>query len=64
MSDPFELLFVAETLPVLTMSTGLSIYDFDFRSFFPCRALQECPESLRAVARIGAFGDYQRLNES
>ena len=60
MNDHSELLFVAETLPVLKAQTGLSIYDFDFRSYFPCRALQECPESLRAIARIGAFGDYER----
>jgi hypothetical protein len=55
-----EFLLVDETLPALVARTGLPAYDFDFRTFFPCRPARACPAGAAAVARVGAFENYEQ----
>jgi hypothetical protein len=58
-------LFVLDgVLPVLTEPTGLAIYDFDFRSFFPCRHPFGFDAVENVVARVGAFDDYEARFEA
>src|SRR5262249_27204366 len=40
--------------------TGLSVYDFPFDTFLACRRPFQRPARIEAVARIGAFADYER----
>jgi len=51
-------LLIDQTLWVLSSRTGISIYDFDFEAFLPCSHPWRRPESIQAIARIGAFEDY------
>ncbi len=48
---------------MLTKPTGISIYDFDFKSFFECRHHWRLPTPLIAIARIGAIDQYAELHE-
>jgi hypothetical protein len=59
-----ELLLVENAVWVVTAPTGIAIYDFDFNTFLPCRHPWQRPERITAVARIGAFEEYdQRYQE-
>ena len=53
-----DLLHIDDTLWVLTAPTGVSVYDFAFDRFLPCRRPWERPATVEAVARTGAFEDY------
>ena len=46
---------------MITEPVGVPVYDFDFRRFFDCRTPYEAPPRLPAVARIGAFADYNEF---
>lgn len=60
MLDPQrQLLLVDDTLWVLSSRIGVSVYDFNFESFFPCRHPWTLPDTIQAVARVGAFEDYE-----
>ena len=59
MTQPSELLFLESMLYVLSAPTGIPIYDFNFRAFFPCRTPWQRKGEVAAVARIGAFDDYE-----
>lgn len=48
---------------IASQPTGLPIYDFDFRSSFPCRSPWSRPAELPLVCRIGAFDDYSKSFE-
>lgn len=61
---PADLFVVDGVLPILTEKTGLSVYDFDFRSFFPCRHPFGVDSVEGVVARIGAFDDYEARFEA
>ncbi len=54
-----ELLLLDDTLWILGTSTGIGVYDFNFRSFFPCKAAWDREKEITAVGRIGAFEDYE-----
>ena len=56
-----ELVLVDETLWVWNQSTGIPIYDYDFRSSFPCRVPWDRPDEVTAIGRVGAFGDYDNI---
>lgn len=53
-----ELLLVDDTIWVHCQPTGIRIYDFDFRSCFPCRQPWERSKEVSVVSRCGAFDDY------
>ncbi|MEZ6138954.1 MAG: hypothetical protein R3B84_00140 [Zavarzinella sp.] len=53
----FERFLLEDRIAVLASSTGIGIYDFDFRAFFRCRGLWEATEQ-PFIARIGAFENY------
>lgn len=52
---------IRDKLWVVTAPVGVAVYDFDFRSYFDCRTPFDPPISLPAVARVGAFDDYEKL---
>jgi hypothetical protein len=56
--DHANLVFVEDTLWIITHPTGMPAYDFAFEDFFPCRHPYQKPESVTAVARMGAASDY------
>jgi len=59
MSQNQELIQLDNTLWILTGATGIPIYDFNFRSAFPCRQREwGNTDVVTAVGRIGAFDDY------
>lgn len=50
--------FILEnTLPIMTRSVGVRVYDYDFRNFFRVRSVFSTPTQ-PVLARIGAFSDY------
>lgn len=53
-----DLLLVEDMLWMLVAPTGQGIYDFPFDRFFACRHPYQLPERLVAVARAGAWNDY------
>jgi hypothetical protein len=59
-----ELLHVEESLWVLTRPTGVAVYDFDFGRYFACRHPWQRPKPITAVARSGAFEDYETTYRS
>ena len=54
-----NLLLVDGTLWVLTARIGLPVFDFDFEAFLPCSHPWKLPLGISAVARVGAFEDYE-----
>lgn len=58
-----EILEVEEKIWLLVRQTGISIYDFDFRSWFHARSPYRPPEHINAVARVGAVADYPEFHE-
>lgn len=54
--DDFFLL--QETIPIMSKTIGVRVYDFTFRHYFPTQSLHYLP-SQPVVARIGAFPDYR-----
>ncbi|WNG17504.1 ATP-grasp domain-containing protein [Cystobacter fuscus] len=53
-----DLLLLEDTLWLLVTPTGQGIYDFPFDRLFACRRPYQLPERLVAVARAGAWSDY------
>jgi hypothetical protein len=58
-NDGWNLLLLDDKLWVLNAPTGVPIYDFDFRAFFPCTTPWQRTKEVLAVGRIGAFADYE-----
>jgi hypothetical protein len=46
---------------MLTKPIGVANYDFNFQQFFECQHPYQLPESLSAVARIGAIDNYDEF---
>jgi hypothetical protein len=61
---PADLFVVDGVLPIMTEPTGLSVYDFDVRSFFPCKHPFGADSVAGVVARLGAFDDYEAQFET
>lgn len=59
-----DLSLVDDAVWVLQAPTGISIYDFDFRAYFPCRGLRLGEKEVCAIGRIGAASDYQATYDS
>lgn len=59
MANQHNLLLADGTLWVLVSRTGLPIYDFDFETFMPCSHPWKLPAEISAIARVGAFEDYE-----
>lgn len=57
----FKVFQMKDILWMLTKSTGIGIYDFDFERFFECRHHWKLPTRLTATARIGAIHNYAEL---
>jgi hypothetical protein len=57
---PDELIHVEGSLWVLTATTGLSVFDFDFGLNFRCSHPWQRPDKIGAVARVGVYEDYDR----
>lgn len=55
-----DLIQVENTLWVLTMAMGLSVFDFDFPHHFNCRRPWHRPPKVTAIARAGAYADYEQ----
>ncbi|MEW6307282.1 MAG: ATP-grasp domain-containing protein [Verrucomicrobiota bacterium] len=53
-----DLLLLENVLWVAVQPTEFPGYDFRFSDFFECRRPSNRPERVRAVARMGATGDY------
>ena len=58
MSQHGELHLVANVLHVLVLQTGIRIYDFDFRTYFPCQSPERTSPDKKVIARLGAIEDY------
>lgn len=61
--EKFNIFQLENTLWMLTKPVEVAVYDFDFKRFFDCRHVYELPDSVNAVARIGAWHDYANLYE-
>jgi hypothetical protein len=59
MNGENDVILVENILCVLHRRTGISIYDFDFRAYFPSRTLPEGRIEVPVIARMGAFDDYE-----
>ncbi|MFH1300939.1 MAG: ATP-grasp domain-containing protein [Planctomycetota bacterium] len=59
MNQHRDLIQLDNTVWVLSAATGILIYDFDFRSAFPCRQREwGNSDEVTVVGRMGAFSDY------
>lgn len=63
LEEKFNIFHLENQIWLLTKPTGLSVYDFNFEQFFECRHVYQLPETLTAVARIGASENYAELYE-
>lgn len=59
---PKDQFVLRDCLWLISESTGFSVYDFDFRTYFDCRTPYEVRD-LPAVARVGAFADYASFHQ-
>ena len=59
-----DLFVIDGVLPVLAEATGISVYDFNFRSFLPCKHPFGVDTVEGVVARVGAFDDYEARYEA
>jgi hypothetical protein len=59
-----DLLQVEDAFWALTAPTDNSNYDFRFDEFFHCRRSWRPPENVTAVARLGAFPNYEVIYQS
>jgi ATP-grasp domain, R2K clade family 3 len=63
-TEQLDVLHLEELLWLVTSPVGLNHYDFDFDRFFACRRPWKRPDSITAIARVGAISDYPRLYDS
>jgi hypothetical protein len=63
-AEQLDVLHLEELLWVVTSPVGLNHYDFDFDRFFACRRPWQRPDSVTAIARVGAISDYPKLYEN
>jgi hypothetical protein len=54
-----RLVLIDDVLWILTANIGLRVYDFAFETPLPCSHPWKRPDRITAVARIGAFEDYE-----
>jgi hypothetical protein len=54
-----DLFCLDDLLWITTDATGLNVYDFEFGLYYQCRRPLYRPQSIEAVARLGAFDDYE-----
>lgn len=54
-----ELILVEDTLWLLVAQHTPPVYGFDFRRFLTCRHPWQRPDRVTAIARVGAFSDYE-----
>jgi hypothetical protein len=60
MREDEDLIRVEDTLWVLSRRVGLPVYDFDFSRYFTCRRPWQRPDTITAVARAGAYENYNQ----
>ncbi|MBX7218460.1 MAG: ATP-grasp domain-containing protein [Blastocatellia bacterium] len=61
--DALDIFLLEEILWLAHAETGLTVYDFPFERFFPCRRPWERPERLTAIGRFGVTTNYAELYE-
>lgn len=55
-----DFLIIEDVLPIMVNSTGIRIYDFNFRMYFNSKSIYgEVKKPV--IARIGAPNDYKKL---
>jgi hypothetical protein len=59
----YDRFIIRDRLWIITEPIGVPIYDFDFRRFFDCRTPYDPQLKMPAVARVGAFANYEELFE-
>jgi ATP-grasp domain, R2K clade family 3 len=59
-----DLLHVEDSIWVLSAPTGVPNYDFQFDRFFQFRRPWQPPENISAIARLGAFPNYDTVFEA
>lgn len=66
--EDLDVFYLEERIWLAVQKVGLTIYDFDFNSYFICRRPYTRPDKITAVGRFGAtskYGDiYQHLLEA
>lgn len=58
-----DFFIIQDTIPLMTKTIGVRVYDFNFRHYFPAQSLLSPPAKM-VVARIGAFPDYSIAYDS
>jgi hypothetical protein len=58
-----DFLIIHDTIPIISKTIGVRVYDFNFRHYFPTQSLLSPPTKM-VVARIGAFPDYSVAYDS
>ena len=61
---PPSLVFVENTLWVVTENTGFAQYDFAFKDHFCSQHPYQINDPIKAVARMGAAPDYTQRYEA
>ena len=57
--QPEDLVLVEDAIWLLTRPTGSAIYDMPFDRLLACRRPYQRPDSVTAIARVGAIPDYE-----
>jgi hypothetical protein len=55
-----DFILIEDSLPLISKSTGISIYDYSFRNFFNVQSVFYPPKK-PVIARIGAIENYQQI---
>ena len=55
-----DVFLLDDGLWIASQPTGVQVYDFDFRTQFPCRTPWKRPDEVQVVCRMGAFEDYAK----
>jgi hypothetical protein len=59
-----NLFTLQKTLWMLTKPIGIPVYDFKFEQFFECKHHWQHPDSVTAIARLGAIENYGEFYET
>ncbi len=58
-----DFFIIQDTIPLMSKTIGVRVYDFNFRHYFPTQSLLSPPVKM-VVARMGAFPDYSVVYDS
>ena len=60
--DKFDFFLLENTVGIINKKIGVVSYDFKFDNIFHCSRPYEYPKPIKAIARVGAVENYEKLH--